>query len=165
MPVSNILVPTDFSEGSREAVRYAHDLAVRLGATLHVMHVVENPFAPGAFMDMYTPPSPDYFLEIERQAEARLHASLSADDKARCPVVMLSRMGVPANEILLRAEEQPRIDLIVMATHGRSGVARLVMGSVADKIIRGAPCPVLTMRQHPHAPQHQELAVPASSSV
>jgi len=151
MPVSNILVPTDFSEGSAAAVRYAHDLAVRLSATLHVLHVVENPFAPGAFMEMYTPPSPEYFVDLEREADDRLHGSLSAEDKQRCAVVMTTRMGVPATEILQRAEEQPRIDLIVMATHGRGGVARLVMGSVADKVIRGAPCPVLTMREHPHA--------------
>lgn len=149
MPVNHILVPTDFSAGSREAVRYAHDLAVRLGATLHVMHVLENPFAPGAFMEMYALPSPDYFLDLERQAKARLDASLSADDKQAVRVVMTTRMGVPATEILLRAEEDPRIDLIVMSTHGRGGVARLVMGSVADKVLRGAPCPVLTMRAHP----------------
>ena len=48
-----------------------------------------------------------------------------------------------------RPEEEPRIDLIVMSTHGRGGVARLVMGSVTDKVLRGAPCPVLTMREHP----------------
>ena len=149
MPVKHILVPTDFSEGSRQAVRYAHDLAVRLGATLHVMHVLENPFAPGAFMEMYALPSPDYFLDIERQAEARLEASLSADDKLMIPLVMTTRMGVPATEILQRTQEEPRIDLIVMSTHGRGGVARLVMGSVADKVLRGATCPVLTMRAHP----------------
>ena len=146
MPVSNILVPTDFSEGSAEAVRYAHDLAVRLSATLHLLHVVENPFAPGAFMEMYSPPSPEYFVDLEREADDRLHASLSADDKQRCAVVMITRMGVPATEILERAAEQPKIDLIVMATHGRGGVARLMMGSVTDKVVRGAPCPVLTLR-------------------
>lgn len=149
MPVNHILVPTDFSEGSREAVRYAHDLAVRLGATLHVLHVVENPFAPGAFMEMYALPAPDYFRDLEEQAEARLEASLSAEDKQLVPVVLTTRTGVPATEILLRAEEEPLIDLIVMSTHGRGGVARLVMGSVADKVLRAAPCPVLTMREHP----------------
>ena len=158
MPVKTILVPTDFSEGSREAVRYAHDLAVRLGATLHVLHVLENPFAPGAFMEMYALPSPDYFLDLEQRANARLDASLSADDKLMVPVVMTTRMGVPATEILQRAEEEPHIDLIVMSTHGRGGVARLVMGSVTDKVLRGAPCPVLTMREHPTTlelePQH-----------
>ena len=149
MPVTSILVPTDFSEGSREAVRYAHDLAIRLDATLHVLHVLENPFAPGAFMEMYALPSPDYFLDLEQQAKARLDASLSAEDKQMATVIMTTRMGVPATEILQRAEEEPRIDLIVMSTHGRGGVARLVMGSVTDKVLRGAPCPVLTMREHP----------------
>ena len=149
MPVKSILVPTDFSEGSREAVRYAHDLAVRLDATLHILHVLENPFAPGAFMEMYAMPSPDYFLDLEQRAKARLEASLSADDKRMVPVIMTTRTGVPATEILQRAEEEPRIDLIVMSTHGRGGVARLVMGSVTDKVLRGAPCPVLTIREHP----------------
>lgn len=165
MPVNSILVPTDFSEGSREAVRYAHDLAVRLGATLHVLHVLENPFAPGAFMEMYTLPSPDYFLDLEQQAKARLEAALSAEDKLMVPVVMTTRMGVPATEILLRTEEEPKIDLLVMSTHGRGGVARLVMGSVADKVLRAAPCPVLTMREHPKTlmvePQRVMEQVPA----
>ena len=159
MPVKDILVPTDFSEGSREAVRYAHDLAVKLGATLHVMHVLENPFAPGAFMEMYTLPSPDYFLELEQHAKARLEASLTDNEKQMVPVVMTTRTGVPATEILLRATEEPRIDLIVMATHGRGGVARLVMGSVADKVLRGAPCPVLTMREHPDTLEGETVRV------
>jgi len=59
------------------------------------------------------------------------------------------QLGVPSSEILDRLHEEPAIDLVVMATHGRGGVARLVMGSVADKIVRAAPCPVLTLREHP----------------
>ena len=149
MLVKNILVPTDFSAASEAAIRYAYDLAIGLGARLHGLHVLENPFAPGAFMEMYALPAPDYFIDLERQAKARLEASLSADDKAMAPVVMTTRSGIPAVEILQRAEEEPRIDLIVMSTHGRGGVARLVMGSVADKVLRGASCPVLMMRAHP----------------
>ena len=159
MPIKHILVPTDFSDGSREAVRYAYDLAIRLDATLHVMHVLENPFAPGAFMEMYALPSPDYFLMLEAQAKARLDASLSAAEKSMVPAVMTTRTGVPATEILLRTQEEPGIDLIVMATHGRGGVARLVMGSVADKVLRGAPCPVLTMREHPHTLEVEPVRV------
>jgi nucleotide-binding universal stress UspA family protein len=155
MTIKNILVPTDFSAGSQEAVRYAYDLAAALGATLHVMHVLENPFAPGAFMEMYTPPSPEYFLDMERQAEAKLKATLSQDQQTRVKAVLTTRLGVPATEILDRLEADPTIDLIVMATHGRGGVARFVMGSVTDKIIRSAPCPVVTMREHPHAEQSQ----------
>ena len=63
--------------------------------------------------------------------------------------MLSTRLGVPGSEILDRLGEDPKIDLIVMATHGRGGVARLVMGSVTDKIIRSAPCPVLTIREHP----------------
>jgi nucleotide-binding universal stress UspA family protein len=148
--VKNILVPTDFSEGSVEAVRYAFDLAAGLGATLHIVHVLENPFAPGAFMEMYTPPPPEYFTDMERIAEEKLRAAVPSEQQAKVDVVLTTRLGVAASEILDRLEEEPKIDLVVMATHGRGGVARMVMGSVTDKVIRSAPCPVLTLRAHPH---------------
>ena len=165
MTIKNILVPTDFSAGSQEAVRYAYDLAAALGATLHVVHVLENPFAPGAFMEMYTPPSPEYFVDMERQAEEKLRASLTAEQQARVPTVMTTRLGVPASELLDRIKEEPVIDLVVMATHGRGGVARFVMGSVTDKIIRGAACPVVTMREHPHATAGRKERQSAGASV
>jgi nucleotide-binding universal stress UspA family protein len=149
MTIKNILVPTDFSAGSEEAIRYGFDLARTLGATLHVMHVLENPFAPGAFMDVYAPPPPEYFLDVERQAAERLRNAVTPEQKELVPVVMTTSIGVPASEILGRLNEAPAIDLVVMATHGRGGVARLVMGSVTEKIIRSAPCPVLTLREHP----------------
>lgn len=149
MKVSNILVPTDFSKGSQEAVRLAIDMCEKLGATLHVLHVVENPFAPGAFMEMYTPPSAEYFLDLEKQAADRLRALLSDENTKRCKVVTITRTGLPTQEILQRLSEQPAIDMVVMSTHGRSGVSRFMMGSVADKVIRAAPCPVLTLREHP----------------
>lgn len=149
MRIRNILVPTDFSAGSTEAIGYAYDLALTLGAQLHIVHVLENPFAPGAFMEMYAPPPPEYFLNIERQAEERLRQSLTREQQEQIDVVMTTRLGVPAGEILARIEEEPRIDLVVMATHGRGGVARMVMGSVTDKVVRSSPCPVLTLREHP----------------
>ncbi len=149
MPIRNILVPTDFSAASQEAVRYAYDLATRIGATLHIVHVLENPFAPGAFMEMYSPPPAEYFTDIERRAEEKLRAGLTEAERQASRAVLTTRLGVPSAEILDRLEEEPKIDLVVMATHGRGGVARLVMGSVTDKIIRAAPCPVLTLREHP----------------
>lgn len=150
MPVKNILVPTDFSAGADEALAYACDLAVRLGATVHLLHVLENPFAPGAFMEMYAPPSPQYFVDLEAQVEKKLEASVTPEQNAQVRIVRATRLGVPSVEILARLEEEPVIDLVVMATHGRGGVARLVMGSVTDRVIRSAPCPVLSMREHPH---------------
>lgn len=151
MAVHNILVPTDFSAASEAAVRYGYELALALGARLHVLHVLENPFAAGAFMEMYSPPPADYFTELERQTDEKLRTSLTEEQKARCGAVLTNRMGVPSSEILDRLDEEPRIDLVVMATHGRGGVARLVMGSVTDKVIRAAPCPVLTLREYPVA--------------
>ena len=165
MTITNILVPTDFSEGSQEALRYAYDLAAALGATLHVVHVLENPFAPGAFMEMYTPPSPEYFVDMERQAESKLRGLLTPEEQQRVTVVLTTRLGVPASEILDRLKEEPKIDLLVMATHGRGGVARFVMGSVTDRIIRSATCPVLTMREHPHSSDTQQAAAAENHGV
>lgn len=162
MTIKNIFVPTDFSAGSEEAVRYAYDLALTLGARLHIMHVLENPFAPGAFMEMYAPPPPEYFLNIEGQAEERLRNTLTREQQEQLDVVLTTRLGVPATEILDRLAEEPRIDLVVMATHGRGGVARLVMGSVTDKIVRSSPCPVLTLREHPHPKPAPERRASAS---
>src|SRR4029079_17383093 len=99
MTVKNILVPTDFSAGSQEAVRYAFDLASSLGASLHLMHVLENPFAPGAFMEMYAPPPAAYFDDLERQAEERLRSSLTEEQKARVRIELSTRMGNPPTEI------------------------------------------------------------------
>ena len=149
MPIKNILVPTDFSAGSDQAISYAYELALVLGATLHVMHVLENPFAPGAFMEMYAPPPPDYFLNIESQADKKLRNALTREQLEQIDVVLTTRLGVPAAEILNRLNEEPRIDLVVMATHGRGGVARMMMGSVTEKIVRSSPCPVLTLREDP----------------
>ena len=164
MTIKNILVPTDFSDGSAEAVRYAVDLAATLGATLHLMHVLENPFAPGAFMEMYTPPPPEYFTDMERIAEEKLRGTVTPEQKAQADIVLTTRLGVAASEILDRLQEEPKIDLVVMATHGRGGVARMVMGSVTDKVIRSAPCPVLTLRTHPH-PDAEPAAARKSSAA
>ena len=145
--IKNILVPTDFSAGSQAALACARDLAACLDASLHIMHVVENPFAPGGFMEMYPLPPGYYPIDLEDHARQMLDGCLSADDKVRFKATLKTASGIPAQEILNRLEEEPKVDLVVMATHGRGGVARLVMGSVADKIVRGAKCPVLTLKE------------------
>jgi nucleotide-binding universal stress UspA family protein len=101
----------------------------------------------GAFMDMYTPAPDDYVESFATQARAQLAALLREKEKTDSPVVVAARMGMPADEILQYAREHA-IDLIVLATSGRGRVARLMTGSVADKVVRAAPCPVLTV--HPH---------------
>ena len=144
--IRNILVPTDFSEGSDAALACARELASATGATLHMMHVVENPFAPGGFMEMYPLPVGYLPAELEKAAHERLQSCLSAGETATCQATFSTTIGIPAREILQRLDEEPKIDLVVMATHGRGGVARMVMGSVADKVVRGAHCPVMTLR-------------------
>jgi nucleotide-binding universal stress UspA family protein len=145
--IRNILVPTDFSAGSDAALACARELASAVGASLHLMHVVENPFAPGGFMEMYPLPAGYEPGDLEDAAAKRLEACLTADDTSARHATITTRMGIPAREILQRLDQEPTIDLVVMATHGRGGVARMVMGSVADKVVRGAHCPVLTLKE------------------
>jgi universal stress protein A len=149
-PIKNMLVPMDFSHASKQALRYACDIANAFDATLHLLHAGENPYVPGGYMEFYAPP-PEFIETMERDARRSLESALSDEEKAKNRAVLVYRMGVPAQETLGYLCEQGTIDLVVMSTHGRGGVARLMMGSVADKIIRAAPCPVLTLRVSEHA--------------
>lgn len=151
--IKTILVPVDFSPASKAALEYAQGLADAFGASLHLIHAIENPFAPGALMEMYAPPQPDYLENLEVQARAHLERLLTDDQKRRYDVAFVTRIGGPAPQILEYVREIGTIDLIVMSTSGRGGVARLVMGSVTDKVVRAAPCPVVTL----HAPERAEI--------
>lgn len=139
-----ILVPTDFSEASKVALKYACELADALNASLSILHIVENPFPPGAYTEYYSPPQ-DFLDRIERDSRSDLEAALTPEEKDRYRATLVLRKGAAAQEILLYLREHD-IDLVVMATHGRGAIARLMMGSVADKIVRAAPCPVVTIR-------------------
>ena len=141
-----ILIPMDFSAASERALQYGRDIAEVFDASLHVLHVLEHPIGPAAFMNLYGTLPAGYFESRERQARTRLEALLTDEHKAKCSAVLVTRMGHVAEEILDYLKEQP-IDLVVMATTARSGVSRLIVGSVADTIVREAPCPVLTV--HP----------------
>ena len=146
--IKSILVPVDFSAAAQRAIAAARDFATAFGATIHLLHVFETTLAMGAFMDMYTPAPDDYVESFATQARAQLAALLSEKEKTGSPVVVAARMGMPADESLQYAREHGAIDLIVLATSGRGRVARLMMGSVADKVVRAAPCPVLTVHLH-----------------
>ena len=146
-PIKIILVPTDFSPASKRALRYACHLADATGASLQIIHVMENPYLPNAFSGYYAPLPGEFLEDLDRRTRAELEAQLTAEEKTRYSAVFVLRMGSPAHEILEYLNDQDAIDLVVMATAGRGGVARLMMGSVADKVVRAAPCPVLTL--HP----------------
>lgn len=148
--ITRILVPMDFSEASRQALRYACSLADTFNASLCIVHAIENPYLPGGYMEFYAPPA-EYFEQVERDTQTSLDTLLTPEEKTKYRATLVQRTGSPAREILALLAEQPDIDLVVMSTHGRGGMARLMMGSVTDRVVRLAPCPVLTVRV-PDAP-------------
>ena len=149
-PITTILVPTDFSESSREALDYARSVASALGASLHLFTVVENPFVFGVYAEVYTALPPDYLDTLDKAARTRLEAQLTPEEKDRFHAEFITRIGIPAQEILDYLAAHPEVGLVIMATAGRGGVARAVLGSVADKVVRGAPCPVMTIHPQHH---------------
>jgi nucleotide-binding universal stress UspA family protein len=143
--LEKILVPTDFSEPSVAAVKYACDLADRLHASVSILHAVEDPIQLGTYSEYYTPP-PEFAERIEHEADVNLQSILTPDEKERYRATLVLSHGAAAHEIVKYLYEHNDVGLVVMATHGRGGVSRLMMGSVAEKVLRAAPCPVLTIR-------------------
>jgi nucleotide-binding universal stress UspA family protein len=139
-------VPTDFSELSNVALEFGQELAVRCGASLHVLHVIEDPFAVGAIpSEVYVPDVPALRAALVTEAEAKLAHLVPDRVRDAAQVTTEVRVGHAAPAICESAATTP-CDLIVMGTHGRTGVAHLFLGSVAEKVVRTAPCPVLTIR-------------------
>lgn len=138
-----IVVATDFSTASRPALAAALDLARRDGARLIVLHVMMPP-SPFVGDDL-----PGSWLELEararRDAERRLAAAVSQAERAGIATTGTLVKGVPA-EVIVRIARREGADLIVIGTHGRSGLGRLFMGSVAARVLGTATCPVLTVR-------------------
>lgn len=148
--ISKILCPIDFSDNSDHAARYAVAMAQAYGAELQLLHVIAPPVAalPG---DQLIPDLVQTNIEeIENASRERLERILG--DFADLGVTVQSRVigGIPFLEIIRVAREE-EIDLIVMGTHGRTGLEHLLIGSVAERVVRKAPCPVLTVKH----PQHE----------
>lgn len=143
--VKRILFPTDFSEHSEHAWTYALAFAKEFGAELHLIHVVAAPPHVG---EAYVTYDPKQLLEATTaEANAQLDRMVEAARDARLTFHRLVVTGVDFREIIEAARTR-EVDLIVMATHGRTGLAHALMGSVAEKVVRKAPCPVLTIK-HP----------------
>ena len=144
--LKQILVATDFSEPSEVAVNYGRDLARSYGATLHVVHVVENMYAYyGAEVGFAA-------ADVERNIEAAVRRDLDATiarvgGDAVDVRAVVTHGGNVAHAITEYAREHA-VDLIIVGTHGRGAVSRFLMGSVAERVVSSAPCPVLTVRAH-----------------
>ena len=141
--LKKILVPIDFSECSKKALRYAIALAKQHGADIRLLYVVP-PHYPAAEDNVA-----DYVrLEADLRAGGEKQLAELAAEEVRSEVHTdtLARIGVPAEQIIAVARKWPS-DLIVISTHGHTGLKHVFLGSVAEKIVRQAPCPVLVVRE------------------
>jgi len=141
--IAKILVPLDFGDSSLNALRYAKGLAERFGSALQLLHVVPNPYVPNVYLPM---PLPTGFLDdLVRDAGKRMDELLPAAEREALRASTFVKVGDARAGILDQAAEE-KVDLIVMGTHGRKGAAHLFLGSVAENVLRVAPCPVLVVR-------------------
>ena len=138
-----ILVPTDFSPGSRLAIDYALQLADRLGASVHLLHVVEDPTVAGLFTEAYADLES---IRRKRRCDARHQMNALLGSLKRRDMTDEIAGGSVAPTIAGVAADRAA-DFIVMGTHGRTGLSHVLVGSVAEQVIRIAGCPVLTVRE------------------
>jgi nucleotide-binding universal stress UspA family protein len=150
MAVKSILVPTDFSATSEAALHYAADMALTLGARLYLMHV---PGKTGEHFEANFPHG-----QFEAAARKGLSSFLTPEEIDRLRPEYAVRVGTAAEEIV-RYADFCDVDLIIMGTHGRTGIAHALMGSVAEQVVRVAPCPVLLVRAPRRAAASQGAAV------
>lgn len=147
--IQRILFPTDFSEASKPAQEYACAIADQFGAELHVLHVLADPMLmmPEPALPVGLPDN--YLIEQKTGAEKALESLLPASWTPGKRVHRATRMGNTYIEIVRYAKEH-KIDLLILGTHGRSALMHMLLGSVAEKVVRTAPCPVLTVRPAGH---------------
>jgi nucleotide-binding universal stress UspA family protein len=141
--MNNVLVATDFGEASDAALDYGRALARTFGARLHLLHVTENVYIKTVGGEAFIAVFPELQQEVDDAARKELQDRVDADTPT---TAVLIPSDAPAASIVEYAKTH-RIDLIVMGTHGRGAVAHLLMGSIAERVVRTAPCPVLTVRQ------------------
>jgi len=144
MTIHHVLVPIDFSPYAEQALDYAIALAQRLQARVTLLHVIEPPLVAGA--DMGAWPSPAFVDELEVAITSDMESYLARVTSAGLAGEMNVVHGVPFQEILDTAKAR-QVDLIIMGTHGRTGLSHVLSGSVTEKVVRLAACPVLIARQ------------------
>jgi nucleotide-binding universal stress UspA family protein len=137
-----ILVPTDGSEEGERAVRHAIGLAVAHDATIHAVYVVDSASYGGVPMETAWEGLHEM---LEREGEAALDRVVELGDESGIPVETALLEGTPAKQIVRYAESDD-CDLVVMGTHGRGGIDRLLLGSVAERVVRSSEVPVLTVQ-------------------
>jgi nucleotide-binding universal stress UspA family protein len=148
--LKRILVPTDFSKFSQNALNYAAAFAGKFEAELHLLHVVQNLALVIPEIISVEPPVTPSIEQLTTAVQAAFDRIIKENQLQNLNVKREVREGAPFYEIIQYARDAG-IDLIVMGTHGHSGLVHVLLGSVTEKVVRKAPCPVLTVRH----PQHE----------
>ncbi len=151
--INKILMPTDFSDFSKHALKYAESFASQYRAKLYLLHVISDIPDFSAFYLKHFPleniNEEEICREVENRVRSEMERLISEDIKENIEVEPAVVVGVPSLEIINFAKEKS-IDLIVIATHGRTGLKHVLFGSTAEKVVRGSPCPVMTVRHPEH---------------
>lgn len=143
--IKKVLVPIDFSDYSKSALKYAVNFAKSFNAEIILVYVVEPVIYPPDF-SMGQIAMPSITTEWDDRAKDELQKLAKSEIKEIANVKTIIKTGKPFVEIIETAKEE-NIDLIIIATHGHSGVEHILFGSTAEKVVRKAPCPVLTLRE------------------
>jgi nucleotide-binding universal stress UspA family protein len=147
--LESILVATDFGNAADAALLYGRELARAFDATLHVLHVADDVYARLGG-DAYVGVLPDLQRDVESAAQQQLDALLIDNDQKPIEVKKAVITSTATAAAVVQYARDMNVGLIIVGTHGRGVVAHMLMGSVAERIVRTAPCPVLTVRQHEH---------------
>lgn len=160
--IKNVLVATDFSPASETALVYGRALARTFNGTLHVLHVVDNLAARLSYADASVAgvAPPELQGQLERDARERMETFVAETDRGELRAVTMLRVSNSIATAISEYAREASVDVIVIGATGRGAINRMLTGSVADKIIRQAPCPVLVVRH----PEH-EFVIPDALQV
>jgi nucleotide-binding universal stress UspA family protein len=163
--LKRLLVATDFGDAADSALRYGRALARAFGAELHVVHVVDNVFARSAIDFGSSAIAPQVQEDLERASRRQVEGLLGDDDRRDLHAVTTAVTSLDPAEAIVHYARAQAVDLIVLGTHGRGAVAHLFLGNVAERVVRTAPCPVLTVRYPEHEFVEPETLVRAADAA
>jgi nucleotide-binding universal stress UspA family protein len=147
MKIKRLLVPTDFSELASPVIDYAREFTESFSAELHLLHVLESHITTTQFVMGLT--IPERVEESSQIAKSHLEQMFDVEWARKHSIICETAHGVPYVQIIRYAREH-EIDLILMGTHGRTGLPHVFIGSVAERVVQHAPCPVLTIHPQGH---------------
>ena len=148
--LKNVMVATDFSKTSETALEYGRAFARTFGATLHVVHVVENAFTRMTAGEFGVLNFEEILREMQTASQKEIDKLVREDDRRELNARATISLAHDAVHGISAYAKDEKIDMIVMGTHGRTALSHMLMGSVAEKVVRMAPCPVLTVRHPEH---------------